>query len=99
MRKIIVNNQQFEYKVGNGNTVIKYKGKGEIVSHTKMTGLSNNDIDRGKHKRWFSIKPSQIADYIKRNYFVQRLPLYAIETAHSGKRCTQFRFKKQGETK
>lgn len=66
MRKLIVNDKQYEYRIGKQNTVIRYNGKSVIVDHREMIGIDWNDIERGRWKKWFSIKPKDIVEYIQR---------------------------------
>ena len=64
MRKIVVNDKTYLYRISKGNTVIRCDGKTKIIDHSKLTGRSWYDIERGTWKRYFHIKPKEVADYI-----------------------------------
>jgi len=71
-RKIVVNNKTYKYRIGRQNVVIVEDiNEGEenktVVSFSTLTNMSPNDIERAKWKRYFSITPSDIANYIKSN--------------------------------
>ena len=63
MRKIVINNEEWTYKVGQRYTVIKSpENKRYVVDHSEMTSL--DDIERTYWKEYLNIKPSNIKEYI-----------------------------------
>lgn len=66
MRRIVVNDKEYYYRIGSSNIVIKREAESHIVDFSIFTGWSWDAIERGEHKRYFKITPKQIADYIER---------------------------------
>jgi hypothetical protein len=65
-RKIVVDGEEYAYVVGQDNTRITFPdGRSRAVGHDVMTGLSWEQVDRGKRKRYFSVYPSEVAKYLK----------------------------------
>ena len=66
MRKIVVYNKEYQYRIGKQNVVIRCDGKKfSVVDFSKLTGMSWNDIERGEWERQFHIKPNQVATHIR----------------------------------
>lgn len=66
-RNITVNGSVYQYYVGKSHTkIILPNGKGIVVDHSEMTGLSWDSIERGQYKGYFSITPAQVAAYLER---------------------------------
>lgn len=65
-RKISVNDVEWRFKIGKQNVVARNAetGKSKVINFHHLTGLSWNEIDRGKWKGWFSITPKQIANWL-----------------------------------
>lgn len=69
-RKIVVNDKKYKYRIGRQNVVIVEDiNEGEenkiVVSFSELTNMSPDDIERAKWKRYFSITPKDIANYIE----------------------------------
>lgn len=60
-RKITVDGQVYRYKVGRG--AVKVDGMPH-VDFSRLTGWSWNDIERGTWKRYFSITPRHVRQFI-----------------------------------
>lgn len=67
MRKVHIANKIYEYSIGMQHIRIKTP-EGKILSpnFSEVTGLNWDNIERGIWKRYFSIKPQQIKDYISK---------------------------------
>lgn len=64
-RKLIVDGVEYRYRVGSSGTKI-YNGKtGSYVEHTTM--FPGVDVERGYWKRWFSVEPHNVVNYIRAN--------------------------------
>lgn len=66
-RKIEVDGVLHEYYIGSGNAVIRntVTNKKFVIGLDKITGMSWATIERAKHKKYFSVVPSQVAEYIR----------------------------------
>jgi len=68
MRKIVVNGKTFQYRIGKESVVFRNTHKKSFFADfSEITGWSWNDIERGMWKKYFSITPHQIADYIRKS--------------------------------
>ena len=70
MRKIIVDNVQYDYKVGRGFTVIRNDfGFAKIVRNCDLKGITGQDFERGWWKRTQDgmILPSEVAKFIRKS--------------------------------
>lgn len=68
MRKLHVNDEIFEYRIGSDCIVVRNEHNIKtIVSFEELTGLSREEIERGCNKRYIRITPSMIKDYIVKN--------------------------------
>jgi len=66
-RKIVVNGKEYYWFRGRRDIVIwTEEGKKYMASESAITGMDNNSIDRAKRKKYFSITPKQVAEWIKR---------------------------------
>ena len=66
MRVLTVGNLVFKYKVGKTRVnIILPDGSRVYPSLSEVSGLSWDEVERGQWKRWFSVTPSMLADYIK----------------------------------
>ena len=68
-RRINVDGIEWRYHVGKSHVVAnRVDGKSKrVISFAALTGLSWDDIERGIHKRWFSIPPEAIANWLYDN--------------------------------
>lgn len=66
-RKIVVDNRNY-YWLYKGSKIVIWdeKGKKHLYDDSDATGWSNDAIERGKWKKYFSITPSFIADFIRK---------------------------------
>ena len=66
MRKIIVDGKAWEYRVGGQLATLRHGGRKIRVHLSDITGGTQDDIDRGRHKRTSDgmITPAQIRKYI-----------------------------------
>ena len=56
------------YKIGEWN--VNFKGLiNKSVSLSEITGLDPQEIERGKSKKYFSLTPGQIAQYLRKIMF------------------------------
>ncbi len=67
MRKIIVNNKEYLFKIGKSNIVIKHNNKSTIIDLSTFTGIPWDVIERARWKTYFSITPKDVETYIRRN--------------------------------
>ena len=63
-RKIVINEVEYKYLVGNHNVSIRSETLNKVVPFTELTGLSPDEIENRKWDCAFAIKPSMIKDYI-----------------------------------
>ena len=64
-RKISVGGTDYEYKVGRSHVDIRFPdGSRMTPTLAKLSGLTWDEVERGKWKRWFSVTPQQIREYI-----------------------------------
>ena len=70
-RKIVVNNKTYKYRIGRQNVVIVENGTTEknkmVVDFSTLKTMSWDTVERAIHKRYFSISPKDIANYITGN--------------------------------
>lgn len=78
-RNITVNDRVFRWRVGTSHVSIRADdGKGQNPTLLEVVGpeWTWNDIERARHKGTsFAIMPSVIANYIRRTFFNEDLPL------------------------
>ncbi len=71
--KIVVDEKEYEYKVGRGSTNIRNleTRKSISVSNHILKGITPNVFERGQHKKTSDgmILPSEVAKWIKNEYF------------------------------
>ena len=68
MREITVGGQDFKYKVGKTFVnIVLPDGSRVHPTLSEVSGLSFDEVERGQHKRWFSMTPSVLRDYIEKN--------------------------------
>jgi hypothetical protein len=67
MRKIIIDNKKYMFKVGKSNIVIKHDNKSTIIDLSSFTNLPWDVIERARWKGYFSITPKDVETYIRRN--------------------------------
>lgn len=68
MRQITINDQDYGYMIGRSHVLIKDQYN---KSHTPfchdVAGVSHYEWERGKQKRYLSITPKNVANWIKGN--------------------------------
>lgn len=64
-RTIVVDGLPFRWRYGKSVQIRDKDGKGYRPFLTEVTGWSWNDIERGHWKRYFSLRPEQVANYIR----------------------------------
>lgn len=65
-RKIVVQGVEYEYKVGRSYVDIRPpEGARMTPDLREVTGLTWDEIERGQWKRYFSVTPKQIKEYIE----------------------------------
>ena len=65
-RKLIIDDKEYEYRIGRSHVVIHCEGqKIAVPNFSKLTGEKWHVIEHDQHKGNFHITPSQIADYIR----------------------------------
>jgi hypothetical protein len=68
MRKITVGGQDFEYKVGKTCVNITLPNGSRVYpTLSEISGLPVSEVERGQWKKWFSVTPSMLKDYIEKN--------------------------------
>ena len=68
MRELTVGGQDFKYKVGKTCVnIILPDGSRVHPTFSEISGLSVYEVERGQHKRWFSVTPSMLANYIEKH--------------------------------
>ena len=71
-RKLHLPNGIWTYVIGKGSVNIRDpNGFRTNVDISTLTGWSDNDIERGKWKGYFKIKPSQVKEYIEKNLTIK----------------------------
>lgn len=70
-RKLTVDDHDYEYAIGSSYTHIRAartdkdnKWKTVDVLHENMLGMTTEQVDRGKHKKYLEITPGDVASYI-----------------------------------
>jgi len=72
-RKIHIRDKIYNWKfIKNRILIFDPDGKKFIPTLSELTGLSNNDIERGQRRRYFSVLPSQVKEYIVKNIIEKR---------------------------
>ena len=67
-RKIIVDDKEYEYRVGRSHVVIHFEGKKiSVPDFSELTGEKWHVIEHDQHKENFRITPKHIASWIKEN--------------------------------
>ena len=68
-RKIVVDGREWKYFVGQQNVVAKAIDNDEsrVIDFPELSGISANEVDRGKWKRWFHVTPSMINRWLSGN--------------------------------
>jgi len=66
-RKIIVNGQEYHWIYIKSKVIIWKDDIKMIIGDHEITGLTPDEVERGKYKRWFSITPKTIVEWIKNN--------------------------------
>ena len=65
MRKLTVGGQDYRYKVGKTHVnIVLPDGSRVYPSFSEISGLSFDEVERGLYKKWFSVTPSMLADFI-----------------------------------
>jgi len=65
-RKVHINNEVWTYTIGHGRIVIwGPDGKKYLTDYSEVSGWNWNDIERGTWKKYFSITPKLIKNYIE----------------------------------
>lgn len=67
-RRIVVNDKEYWWAYIKSKLLIWDNNVKTVISDTEFTGLTSDEIERGKCKKWFSITPSAIAEWIKEKY-------------------------------
>ena len=68
MRRITVGGQDFKYNVGRTCVnIVRPDGSRVHPTFSEISGLSVYEVERGQHKKWFSVTPSMLRDYIEKN--------------------------------
>lgn len=66
MRELNLNGQVFKYKVGKTYVnIVLPDGSRVHPTLSEVSGLSFDEVERGQHKRWFSVTPSMLKNYIE----------------------------------
>ena len=66
-RKIVVNDKTYMWRlIRNFVVIICPDGEKFPVSLSVLTGWSSPDIERGMNKRYFSVTPKDVAEFIKK---------------------------------
>lgn len=66
-RKIVVDGKTYFWFYKRSKIVIwSDDGVKHVYSDSDMTGMTSDNIERGKWKGWFSITPSDVAKWIKK---------------------------------
>lgn len=66
MRKIVIKGQTWQYTIGESAVrFVAPDGKAFHTDLTIVTGKSNDEIERGKHKKYFSVTPIDVAKYLE----------------------------------
>lgn len=68
-RRIVVDSIVWRYHVGDTHVIaIRSDDKmRRMISFAELTGLTWDEVERGKHKRWLSITPELIANWLYDN--------------------------------
>jgi hypothetical protein len=68
-RKIIVHCAEYEWRVGRTHVDIRFWGEDPFYRMTptieEVTGLTSDEVDRARRKRYLSVTPQQIRDFIR----------------------------------
>lgn len=70
-RELIVDGVPYQVKIGRSAVKIISDEKSEVVEFPALTGLTWTDIERGRWKGWFAVKPAMIEHWIR-----HKTPLY-----------------------
>ena len=64
-RKLVVDDEEYRYKVGRSNVIIQYGKQKIVVSLPTLSGSPWIDVENSQHKRSFHITPKMVAAYIR----------------------------------
>ncbi len=71
-RKIHLPDATWTYRIGSGNVKIRDpNGFATVVTYSEATGWDWCQIERGIHKGYFKIRPSDIKSYIEKNLTIR----------------------------
>jgi hypothetical protein len=68
-RKIIVHCAEYHWKVGSRHVDIRFFGEDPFYRMTptiaEITGLTEDEVARAQHKRYLSVTPQHVRDFIR----------------------------------
>lgn len=65
-REMVVDGVRYYFKIGRSNVKIIYSDhKSEVIEFPALTGLTWTEIERGRWKKWFAVKPAMIEHWIR----------------------------------
>ena len=69
MRKIVVNDRTYFWRVGRGSTVVirDDEGKSRHINCATILGVTNDEYERGQWKRYLGVTPFYVAKWIREN--------------------------------
>jgi hypothetical protein len=69
MRKLHINDEEWQYKIGKSGAIVIFppNGRKVLTDASEVSGLSWDEVERGTWKGWFHLKPSMIKDWIIKN--------------------------------
>jgi hypothetical protein len=66
MRRLVIRGETWGWRFGRAVSIRSPDGRGFRVDLRDLTGMDWNEIERGTHKRYFSIEPQRIVDHVDR---------------------------------
>lgn len=64
-RKIVVDGAMWRYRIGRSGVEARTPSRKFYDQLPAVTGMTWYDIERGQWKRWFSVTPKTIAEWIR----------------------------------
>lgn len=73
-RRIVVDGHVFRYKVGSTCTVIRDQDRllRATPYHEELTEMTAEEIDRACQKKYFSITPAQVEEFIRKHLLEEK---------------------------
>lgn len=66
VKRVHIDGVEYTYIIGSSNIVIRTPGRKTIrTGFSRVSGWENNSIERGMHKRYFSVGPGDVKRWLE----------------------------------